>query len=136
MYSDDEIMVQMLERERSHVFFGLFGRFGANAWRMTGSIGFVASLVLAMERTYGRGLGSGSGELPIISKAAVGWLVGVNVLALGERLMEAALKGSCEIAEVIYPVYLLVLLAVCGSYGFAERAGVLQEEVDEEKKEQ
>lgn len=120
VYTDDEIMEQMLHKEKTHPLMGMFGSYSANLWRALGSLGFVASLFLAMERTYGPALGQRKEELPMLAKAATWWIVQLNVVTYVDHLLGVMVKGDREIADVLYPIYFLVLLFVSATYYYAD----------------
>ncbi|CDF34644.1 unnamed protein product [Chondrus crispus] len=124
VFSDPEVMEQLLVREKSHPLMASFGlQMGGTIWKAIGCAGFAASIALAMERTYGSRLGQGNEKLGMLGSICCFLLMFDIVITYVEGLIKSLIaEGGVEWKGVACSSYWLLLLAACGSYGMAERA--------------
>lgn len=137
VYSEGEVMEQLLGRERTHPVGRVVGvEVGGWIWKGVGSVGFAASVLLGMERTYGSGLGQGREGLGLVGSVATWVLVVCNVTSYVEMLIKAVVVDRGEDwREICYAVFWLVLLAACGTYRMASRAAEQAEREGDKERE-
>lgn len=133
-YVDEEVLVQMTRREGTH---RLLGMLPLEAMWVLGSVGFLSCLVLVNERVFGNALKERRAELPVVSRVCVGWLVGLYALYYVDNFLWVLGKDRFEAADLLYPIFFLLLLLAGATYRLAERAAatpVVTRNADEKKK--
>lgn len=121
----------MRTEERLHP---LFTPFPFVVWRGVGIIGFLAALWLPLERVWGPALRRRSEQLPLLSRAAVAYLVAVFTFYYIDRLVAALLMQQAALSAVLYPVCFLTALLAASTYRATERKLLNREHVEETAK--
>ncbi|PXF42384.1 hypothetical protein BWQ96_07904 [Gracilariopsis chorda] len=108
VYVDDLIVRTMFRIETTHPIFRLLPLKTAH---VVGSIGFVAMLIISLERCYGPSLGKREARLPFITRASSAWIWAVFNLFFVDRLVSAVLAKK-DRDQILYPIVFISILGI------------------------
>lgn len=131
VFADDLIFRHMRKEERLHP---LFTPFPFVVWRSVGVVGFLAALWLPLERVWGPALRRRSIQLPLLSKAAMAYLVALFTFYYVDRLVAVIFMQRAALSDVLYPICFLIALLAATTYRAMESKLLNMEHIEKTAK--